>query len=181
MLKVSDLHVRFGPVHAVAGVNLKVSDDAQALGLVGESGSGKTTIVRAILQLVPYSEGKISYDDIVVGSLRGAGLRAYRRQVQLVPQDTDGSLSPRMRVETAIAEVLRTHELATRRDVGDKVAALLTDVGLAPETARRLPHQLSGGQRQRVVIARALAVSPQLLVLDEPTSALDVTVQGSKC
>ena len=177
MLKVSDLHVRFGPVHAVAGVDLRVADDAQALGLVGESGSGKTTIVRAILQLVPYSDGKISYDDIVVGKLRGAALRAYRRRVQLVPQDTDGSLSPRMRVETAIAEVLRTHELATRGDVGKKVAALLAEVGLAPETARRLPHQLSGGQRQRVVIARALAVSPRLLVLDEPTSALDVTVQ----
>jgi oligopeptide/dipeptide ABC transporter ATP-binding protein len=177
VLKVSDLHVRFGPVHAVAGVNLEVHDDAQSLGLVGESGSGKTTIVRAILQLVPYSEGKISYDDIVVGNLRGSALRAYRRQVQLVPQDADGSLSPRMRVETAIGEVLRTHELATRRNVRERVAALLTDVGLPSYTARRLPHQLSGGQRQRVVIARALAVSPQLLVLDEPTSALDVTVQ----
>jgi peptide/nickel transport system ATP-binding protein len=177
VLTVSDLHVRFGPVHAVAGVDLEVGDDAQALGLVGESGSGKTTIVRAILQLVPYSGGTISYDDLVVGGLRGAALRAYRRRVQLVPQDTDGSLSPRMRIDTAIGEVLRTHELATRRDVGARVAALLADVGLAPETTRRLPHQLSGGQRQRVVIARALAVSPQLLVLDEPTSALDVTVQ----
>jgi oligopeptide/dipeptide ABC transporter ATP-binding protein len=177
VLTVSDLHVRFGPVHAVAGVDLEVGDDAQALGLVGESGSGKTTIVRAILQLVPYSGGTISYDDLVVGRLRGAALRAYRRRVQLVPQDTDGSLSPRMRIDTAIGEVLRTHELATRRDVGARVAALLADVGLAPETTRRLPHQLSGGQRQRVVIARALAVSPQLLVLDEPTSALDVTVQ----
>ena len=177
MLTVTDLHVRFGPVHAVAGVDLEVGDDAQALGLVGESGSGKTTIVRAILQLVPYGEGTISYDDIVVGGLRGTALRAYRRRVQLVPQDTDGSLSPRMRVDTAIGEVLRTHELATRRDMGTRVAGLLADVGLAPETARRLPHQLSGGQRQRVVIARALAVSPQLLVLDEPTSALDVTVQ----
>jgi oligopeptide/dipeptide ABC transporter ATP-binding protein len=177
VLKVADLHVRFGPVHAVAGVDLEVGDDAQALGLVGESGSGKTTIVRAVLQLVPYSQGTIAWDDIVVGGLRGGALRAYRRRVQLVPQDTDGSLSPRMRVDTAMGEVLRTHQLATRRDVGKRVAALLADVGLAPETARRLPHQLSGGQRQRVVIARALAVSPQLLVLDEPTSALDVTVQ----
>ena len=177
MLTVSDLHVRFGPVHAVAGVDLAVGDDRQALGLVGESGSGKTTIVRAILQLVPHSEGRITYDDIEIGKLRGQALRDYRRRVQLVPQDTDGSLSPRMRVGTAIGEVLRTHELATRRDVGERVAALLADVGIAPETAQRLPHQLSGGQRQRVVIARALAVSPKLLVLDEPTSALDVTVQ----
>jgi oligopeptide/dipeptide ABC transporter ATP-binding protein len=177
VLTVSDLHVRFGPVHAVAGVDLTVGDDRQALGLVGESGSGKTTIVRAILQLVPHSDGRITYDDIEIGKLRGAELRNYRRRVQLVPQDTDGSLSPRMRIDTAIGEVLRTHELATRHDVGDRVAALLADVGLAPETARRLPHQLSGGQRQRVVIARALAVSPKLLVLDEPTSALDVTVQ----
>src|SRR5436190_5473673 len=117
MLRVADLHVRFGPVHSVAGVDLAVPDGAHAVGLVGESGSGKTTIVRAILQLVPHAAGTITYDGFEVGRLQGRRLRSFRRHVQLVPQDADGSLSPRMTIRTAIAEVLRTHDLATKRDV----------------------------------------------------------------
>jgi oligopeptide/dipeptide ABC transporter ATP-binding protein len=177
VLELHDLHVRFGTVHAVAGVSFSVPEGPAAVGLVGESGSGKSTIIRAILQLVPYDEGTISYEGSEVRSLRGRRLASYRRDVQRIPQDADGSLNPRMRIGPAIAEVLRAHRLATRANVATRVDELLVDVGLSPEHARRFPHELSGGQRQRVAIARALAVSPKLLLLDEPTSALDVTIQ----
>jgi oligopeptide/dipeptide ABC transporter ATP-binding protein len=177
MLTVEALNVRYGQVHAVRDVDLVVPDDAHAVGLVGESGSGKSTIVKAILQLVPADSGAISYDDFRVGGLKGQQLLAYRRAVQIVPQDTDASLNPRMRVHSAIAEVLRAHDVARGPALRERVVRLLEDVGLEREHGDRLPHQLSGGQRQRVAIARALAVEPRLLLLDEPTSALDVTVQ----
>ncbi len=109
---------------------------------------------------------------------RGGALRAYRSAVQIVFQDPDLTLDPRMRIGTAIAEGMRAHGRVSREAAATRVATLLTEVGLEPEHAQRLPHQLSGGQRQRVAIARALAVEPRMLVLDEPTSALDVTVQA---
>jgi oligopeptide/dipeptide ABC transporter ATP-binding protein len=177
MLTVEALNVRYGRVHAVRDFRLRVPDDAHAVGLVGESGSGKSTIVKAILQLVPADSGAITYDDVRVGELKGRHLHAYRRAVQIVPQDTDASLNPRMRVRSAIAEVLRAHDVARGSALQEHVTRLLEDVGLEREHGDRLPHQLSGGQRQRVAIARALAVEPRLLLLDEPTSALDVTVQ----
>jgi peptide/nickel transport system ATP-binding protein len=177
VLKVEALNVRYGAVHAVRDVDLQVPDDAHAVGLVGESGSGKSTIVKAILQLVAADSGAITYGDFQVGDLRGERLLAYRRAVQIVPQDTDASLNPRMRVRSSIAEVLRAHGVRRGPGLDERVVALLEDVGLGREHAGRLPHQLSGGQRQRVAIARALAVGPRLLLLDEPTSALDVTVQ----
>src|SRR5215469_7775484 len=176
LLTVRELRVNFGPVRAVDGVSLTVSDGPFGIGLVGESGSGKTTIGRAILRLVPAAGGEILFDGQDVPGLRGRRLREYRRAVQIVFQDADNSLDPRMRIGAAIGEVLTTHGLA-RGAVSDRVAALLAEVGLDAAFAARHPHQLSGGQRQRVAIARALAVSPRLLVLDEPTSALDVTAQ----
>ena len=165
-------------MRAVDGVSLEVSHGPFGMALVGESGSGKTTVARAILRLVPAAGGTIRFEGQDVAGLRGRRLREYRRAAQIVFQDADNSLNPRMRVGAAIAEVLTAHGLAPRGGVGDRVAALLSEAALDPSLASRYPHQLSGGQRQRVAIARALAVSPRLLVLDEPTSALDVTAQA---
>src|SRR5262245_15589273 len=178
LLEISDLTVRFGPVRAVDGVSLDVAVGPFGVGLVGESGSGKSTIGRAVLRLVRSSGGGIMFAGKDVGSLRGAALKAYRRQAQIVFQDPDNSLDPRMPIDATIAEVLRAHQVVSRADLTDRVAALLAEAGLDPALAQRYPHQLSGGQRQRVAIARALSVEPRLLVLDEPTSALDVRTQA---
>jgi peptide/nickel transport system ATP-binding protein len=178
LLRISDLTVRFGPVRAVNGVSLDVAAGPFGLGLVGESGSGKSTIGRAILRLVRSSGGTITFAGTDVGSLRGAALQAYRRDVQIVFQDPDSSLDPRMRIGVTIGEVLRAHRVVPAGDVSERAAALLGEVGLDPVFAVRYPHQMSGGQRQRVAIARALSVRPRLLVLDEPTSALDVRSQA---
>jgi len=179
LLDVRDLQVSFGPVRAVDGVSLAISRGPFGIALVGESGSGKTTVGRAILRLVPASAGTIAFDGQDVLGLRGPRLRAYRRAAQIVFQDADNSLDPRMRVGATIGEVLIAHGLAGRgARVATQVAALLSEAALDPALASRYPHQLSGGQRQRVAIARALTVSPRLLVLDEPTSALDVTAQA---
>jgi len=176
MLSVRDLRVDYGPVRAVDGVSLTIRHGPFGLGLVGESGSGKTTVGRAILRLVPAAGGTILFEGQDVLRLRGRRLLEYRRAAQLVYQDVDNSLDPRQRVGAAIGEVLTVHGMA-RTAVRDRVAALLSEAALDPALASRYPHQLSGGQRQRASIARALAVSPRLLVLDEPTSALDVTAQ----
>jgi oligopeptide/dipeptide ABC transporter ATP-binding protein len=178
VLEVHDLDVRFGPVRAVDGVSFTLPDGPFGLGLVGESGSGKTTIGRAVVRLVKPASGRVVLDGEDVLAARGARLRAYRSRVQIVFQDPDSTLDPRMRAGPAIAEALAAHGSVARAESAARVAALLAEVELDPELATRFPHQLSGGQRQRVAIARALAVDPDVLVLDEPTSALDVTVQA---
>jgi peptide/nickel transport system ATP-binding protein len=178
LARISDLVVRYGPVSAVSGVSLDIEPGPFGLGLVGESGSGKTTIGRALLRLAPVAGGHILFDGTDVSRLRGAALHGYRRSVQIVFQDHEGSLDPRMRVGTTIAESLAAHRLVPRAEAGQRVAELLTEAGLDAGFAGRYPHQLSGGQRQRVAIARALSVQPRLLVLDEPTSALDVRAQA---
>jgi oligopeptide transport system ATP-binding protein len=178
LLEVRDLLVRFGPVRAVDGVSLSVPEGPFGMGLVGESGSGKTTFGRAVLRLVPIGGGEIRMNGDDVSRLSGDGLKRYRRAVQIVFQDPDTTLDPRVRVGSAVAEALRTHRVVARSGVGSRVGRLLEEVGLERDHAGRYPHQLSGGERQRVAIARALAVEPRMLVLDEPTSALDVTVQA---
>jgi oligopeptide/dipeptide ABC transporter ATP-binding protein len=179
LLDISELSVRFGPVRAVDGVSLQVPPGPRGLGLVGESGSGKTTIGRAVLRLVPMAGGSIRFAGKDIAGLRGKALQDYRRAAQIVFQDPDGVLDPRMRVGATLGEVLVTHRMAGRRAAAEQARALLAEVGLDPAFAARYPHQLSGGQRQRVSIARALSVRPRLVVLDEPTSALDVRAQAA--
>ncbi len=178
MLEVRALHVVFESVHAVDGVSLTLPAGPFGLGIVGESGSGKTTIARAVMRLIPLAGGSVLLDGHDVFRLRGGALRAYRRAVQIVFQDADSTLDPRMRVGPAIREALRVHRVVSRDEFGHRVDELLEEVGLESATSSRFPHELSGGQRQRVAIARALAVEPRTLILDEPTSALDVTVQA---
>lgn len=179
LLHVRDLAVRFRAVRAVDGVSFTVAGGPFGFGLVGESGSGKTTIARAILRLVPAHAGSVELEGRDLLRMRGEDLRRVRRDVQIMFQDHETSLDPRMRVGAAIAEGLRAHDLERDADARrERVAEVLAEVDLPMEFAERYPHQLSGGQRQRVSLARALAVRPRLIVLDEPTSALDVTVQA---
>lgn len=160
-------------IRAVDDVSLTVGA-GETLGLVGESGCGKSTLGRTIVGLHEPDEGDIAVD----GVGRSSGDPELPRLVQIVFQDPYTSLPPKMRVGTILAEPLLIHRLVTRDHIDDRVAQLLTSVGLKPEHARALPHQLSGGQRQRVSIARALAVEPSVIVADEPVSALDVSVQA---
>ena len=178
LLEVSGLEVAYGHARAVHGVDFAMREGPFGLGLVGESGSGKTTIARALMRLHPASAGSVSLDGEDVLAMRGTALRGFRRAVQIVFQNPDASLDPRMRVSASIAEGIRTHRVVPRGEEGERIVRLLEEVGLPADHAGRYPHQLSGGQRQRVAIARALAVEPRMLVLDEPTSALDVTVQA---
>jgi ABC-type glutathione transport system ATPase component len=164
-----------GEVVALAGVSFHIAP-GEALGLVGESGSGKTTTGRLVARLEDPTGGTMRLDGEDWLALSGRALRQRRRDVQVVFQDPQTSLNPRMRCGDQVAEPLRIQRLVGRGEISSRVAQLLAEVGLAPETAGRFPSELSGGQRQRVAIARAIATRPRLLVCDEPVSALDVSV-----
>ncbi|MGH9399452.1 MAG: ABC transporter ATP-binding protein [Thermoanaerobaculia bacterium] len=166
---------RAGLVRAVDGVSFAVRR-GETLGLVGESGSGKTTVARLLLRFEEPTAGSIRFDGRDWLAAGGADLRQRRRDMQIVFQDPQTSLNPRMRVADQVAEPLRVQKLARRRELPARVAGLLEDVGLPAAAGGRLPAELSGGQRQRVAIARALATRPKLLVCDEAVSALDVSV-----
>jgi ABC-type glutathione transport system ATPase component len=148
------------------------------LGVVGESGSGKSTTAMITAGLTRRTSGSVRIDGREVGDLDAAGLRALRRDVQVVFQDPHSSLDPRMSVAKVIDEPLYVHGRGDRKQRKERVAELLELVGLHPDYVDRHPHQLSGGQAQRVSIARALALEPRLLILDEPVSALDLSIQA---
>jgi oligopeptide/dipeptide ABC transporter ATP-binding protein len=164
-------------VRAVDGVTFDIFK-GETLGLVGESGCGKSTVGRCLLRLIEPTQGEISFEDKDVLALSGKALRGVRAGMQIIFQDPYASLNPRLRVRDIVAEPLVIHGTGTKQERRERVAELLTKVGLDPDYMNRYPHEFSGGQRQRLGIARALALNPKLIVADEPVSALDVSVQA---
>lgn len=166
-----------GIVRAVDRISFTI-ENRQTLGVVGESGCGKTTTAKLVLGLEEPTEGSIRFEGRDLRATNAAGHRHYRKSVQAVFQDPYASLNPRMRISAIIAEPLVNNERLSAVDVRKRVMHLLDLVGLPERAAELFPHEFSGGQRQRIAIARALAVSPKLIVLDEPVSALDVSIRA---
>ena len=168
---------QLGSVRAVDGVDFQIRE-RETLGLVGESGCGKSTAGRVILRLYEPTAGRIAFRGEDIGGVRGESLRRLRQSMQMVFQDPQDSLNPRMTVGSIVGEPLVEHGVAKGRALDERVDELLNAVGLSARFANRYPHEFSGGQRQRIGIARALALEPEFIVCDEPIAALDVSIQA---
>lgn len=166
-----------GWLKAVDGVSFSVRQ-GKVFSLVGESGCGKSTVARLVLRLLKPGGGEILFKGSRVSGLEGESLRAFRRSVQIIFQDPFASLNPRMTVLDTLSEPLKIHKIVPKAGIRARVESLLESVGLQPDVLDRYPHEFSGGQRQRICIARALAVSPEVIIADEPLSALDVSIQA---
>ncbi|MHC5060391.1 MAG: ABC transporter ATP-binding protein [Planctomycetota bacterium] len=188
LLKVDDLKTHFaikkgllrrtvGYVKAVDGVSFQVRP-GRTLGLVGESGCGKTTVARTIIRLIPATSGQVFFEGTDVLAAEKKRLREIRGDISLIFQDPVGSLNPRMTVGNIVGDPLRILKKIKGSELVDRIASLLSRVGLTPDHINRYPHEFSGGQRQRIGIARALALEPKLVICDEPVSALDVSIQS---
>ena len=171
------LRRQVGAVKAVDGLNFEIRR-GETLALVGESGCGKSTTGRALLRLYKATDGRIMFDGADIASIEGEALRRIRPRMQMIFQDPQASLNPRMTVGAIISEPLREHSVVSGDARRQRVRELLDAVGLNPDYVNRYPHEFSGGQRQRIGIARALALNPDFIVCDEPIAALDVSIQA---
>ena len=176
-LELKKISKRFGDFYAVNQVDLVVPRN-RVVALVGESGSGKTTTGLLALRLVEATSGQILLDGRDISQLSQKDMKAYRRQMQVVFQDSYSSLDPMMTLGKIVGEPLMIHGIGSAAEQRDKVQGWLEKVGLDGSYANRYPHELSGGQRQRIAVARALILGASVLVADEPTSALDVSVKA---